>query len=319
MISVIIPVYNESHNLKDLYPRLSGVMDNCGESYELIFVDDNSADDSYSVLKGFAKNNGQVKLIRLCRNFGQTLAIQAGIDNAKGELLVIMDADLQNDPADIPMLLAKVRQGYDAVSGWRKNRKDPLFSKKIPSYIANKLIGALFGIKIHDLGCGLKAYKKEVFRGLRLYGEMHRLLPVYLAMRGVTMAEVEVSHVQRGSGKSHYGWTRIFKVSLDLVTLRFFDSYATKPIYFFGGFGLFLMACGMIAGAAVIIRTIVFGGVWISPLLFISLMFFTMGMMLVLMGLIAEIIIRIYYGSGVEANQPYQIKDIFQKNGHSVT
>jgi glycosyltransferase involved in cell wall biosynthesis len=292
-------------------------MDDLSEIYELIFVDDNSADDSYAVLKRFAAGNERVKLIRLGRNFGQTLAIQAGIDNAKGDLLVIIDADLQNDPVDIPLLLEKVRQGYDVVSGWRINRKDPLFAKKIPSYVANKLIGILFGIKIHDLGCGLKAYKKEVFRGLRLYGEMHRLLPVYLAMRGVTMAEVEVSHTQRSSGKSHYGWTRIFKVCLDMVTLRFFDSYATKPIYFFGGFGLFLMACGMICGTAVMIRTIVFAGLWISPLLFISLMFFTMGMMLVLMGLMAEIIIRIYYGAKAEDNQPYQIKDIFQKNDHS--
>jgi glycosyltransferase involved in cell wall biosynthesis len=314
MISVIIPVYNEAENLKSFYPRLAKVMDKSGEDHELIFVDDNSSDDSYLLLKGFAKKSARVKLIRFCRNFGQTLAIQAGIDNAKDGLLVMMDADLQNDPEDIPLLLAKIRQGYDAVSGWRRNRKDPLFAKKIPSYLANKLIGFLFGVKIHDLGCGLKAYKKDVFKGLRLYGEMHRLLPVYLATRGVTIAEVEVSHNHRSSGKSHYGWSRIFKVSLDLVTLRFFDSYATKPIYFFGGFGLALIFFGAVVGITVIIRTVFFAGVWISPLLFISLMFFTMGMMLVLMGLMAEIIIRIYYGPGLENNQPYQIREIFQEN-----
>ena len=316
MISVIIPVYNEAKNLKALYPRLARVMDGAGEDYELIFVDDNSSDGSDAALKEFARDDPRIKLIRLCRNFGQTLAIQAGIDNAGGSFLVMMDADLQNDPEDIPLLLDKIRQGYDSVSGWRKNRKDPLFSKKIPSYLANKLISILFGVKIHDLGCGLKAYKKDVFKGLRLYGEMHRLLPVYLASRGVTMAEVAVAHNQRGSGRSHYGWSRIFKVSLDLVTLRFFDSYATKPIYFFGGFGLALIFSGVAIGMAVIIRWMFFAGLWISPLLFISLMFFTMGMMLVLMGLTAEIIIRIYYGPGLENNQPYQIREIFQEGAH---
>lgn len=312
MLSIIIPVYNEAGNLRLLHPRLIDVLDNLNKEYELIYVDDSSTDDSYSLLQGFALSNEKIKIIHLARNFGQTLAIQAGIDYSKGDILILMDADLQNEPTDIPKLLHKINEGYDVVSGWRRQRKDSLFNKKIPSLIGNKLISFLFGINLHDLGCTLKAYKKDVIKNIRLYGEMHRLMPLYAAMRGASIAEVEVSHNPRLMGKTHYGWSRVFKVSLDLITVRFFEKYSTKPIYFFGSVGISLFISGMAIGIMVVIRKVFFRGIWISPLLFISLMFVTMGVQLILMGLLAEIIIRIYYRFQTEPT--YLIKDIFEKN-----
>jgi glycosyltransferase involved in cell wall biosynthesis len=312
MLSIIIPVYNEAKNLRLLHTQLIQVLDKLNKECEVIYVDDSSTDDSYELLEGFAQTNGRIKIIRLARNFGQTLAIQAGIDHAKGDILIFMDADLQNDPADIPKLAFKIEEGYDVVSGWRRNRKDPIFNKKIPSFIGNSLISLLFGTKLHDLGCTLKAYKREVITHIRLYSEMHRLLPLYAAMNGASIAEVEVSHNPRLTGKTHYGWSRVFKVSLDLITLRFFEIYSTKPIYFFGGAGIVLLILGFVMGVIVVIRKILFQGVWISPLLFISLMFSTMGIQFILMGLLAEIIIRIYYRPQTEYT--YLIKEIFQKS-----
>lgn len=311
MLSIIIPLYNEADNLKLLHPKLIEVLNKLNKDYEVIYVDDNSTDGSHDLVREFAQSNEKVKIIRLARNFGQTLAIQAGIDYSKGDTLIFIDADLQNDPADIPKLLHKIEEGYDVVSGWRRYRKDSLLNKKIPSFIGNSLISFLFNIRLHDLGCTLKIYKREVLSNIRLYGEMHRLLPLYAVMRGASIAEVEVSHNPRLAGKTHYGWSRIFKVSLDLVTVRFFETYSTKPIYFFGGTGICLLILGIVIGVIVVIRKIMFKGVWISPLLFISLMFVTMGVQLILMGLLAEIIIRIYYKSQTEPT--YIVKDIFEK------
>jgi glycosyltransferase involved in cell wall biosynthesis len=257
-----------------------------------------------------ARLDERITVVRLTRNYGQTQAIQAGIDRAVGEVIILMDADMQNDPADIPGLLQKIDEGYDVVSGWRRHRKDPLLSKRIPSFVANSLISFLFGTKIHDVGCTLKAYRRDVLSNIRLYGEMHRLLPLYALMRGASVTEVEVTHNPRLRGKTHYGWSRIFKVSLDLITVRFFESYSTKPIYFFGGAGIVLCFLGAGVGAVVIIRKIFFAGAWISPLLFICLMFATMGLQLIFMGLLAEIIIRIYYRS--QSEPTYTVKDVFR-------
>lgn len=312
MLSIIIPIYNEAENLKSLHPSLIQVLENLGKEYELIYVDDGSRDDSYAFLQRSAQSNNKVKIIRLAKNFGQTLAIQAGIDHSEGDILIIMDADLQNDPDDIPKLLRKMDEGYDVVSGWRRQRKDPLFNKRIPSFIGNKLISFLFGVNLHDLGCALKLYRKDVIKNIRLYGEMHRLLPLYAAMRGASVAEVEVLHNPRLTGKTHYGWSRVFKVSLDLITVRFFEKYSTKPIYFFGSVGVGFFILGIITGAMVVIRKIFFKGIWISPLLFISLMFVTMGIQLILMGLLAEVIIRIYYKS--QSEDTYIIKNNFEKS-----
>lgn len=311
MISIIVPTYNEANSLNSLHAKLVGALGALNQEYEIIYVDDGSVDNSLELLKKIAQSNDKILVIRFKKNFGQTLAIQAGINHSKGEVLVFLDADLQNDPADIPKLLVKMSEGYDIVSGWRRHRKDPFLNKIVPSFIGNRLISFLFGIKIHDLGCALKAYKRDVIIDIRLYGEMHRLLPLYALMRGAAIAEVEVAHSPRLEGKTHYGWLRVFKVSLDLVTIRFFEGYSTKPIYFFGGAGIGLSLLGVFAGIVVIIRKIFLKGVWISPLLFISLMFIAMGIQFILMGLLAEIIIR---KGQSEQNQTYLIKDIFRKN-----
>lgn len=316
MVSLIIPVYNEEKNLAPLNSRISEVMERSNKEYEVIYVDDCSKDASLAVLKGLAAADNKLKIISLARNSGQTLAIQAGIDNSKGSILVFMDADTQNEPGDIPKLLSKIEEGYDVASGWRKERKDPFLQKRLPSFIANSLISFLFKIRIHDLGCALKAYRKEVFANIRLYGEMHRLLPLYAAINGASIAEVEVSHSSRTSGKSHYGWSRLFKVSLDLVTIRFFGSYATRPIYFFGGVGIFFLAIGMATAAIIVVRKLLFGGIWVSPLLFIFFLFILVGVQLVLIGLLAEIIIRIYYGSG--SNPAYIVRDIYAPDKQNI-
>lgn len=313
MVSVIIPIYNEVNNLSLLHAKLIGVLNGLNREYEVIYVDDGSSDNSFELLKGFTQSNNNVLAIRFKKNFGQTSAIQAGISYSKGDILIFIDADLQNEPSDIPKLLIKISEGYDVVSGWRKQRRDSFLNKVVPSFIGNSLISFLFGIKLHDLGCSLKAYKREVIANIRLYGEMHRLLPLYAAMRGASIAEVEVTHSPRLSGKTHYGWSRALKVSLDLITIRFFEAYSTKPIYFFGGAGLGLLFLGMLVGVLVAIRTFFFKGVWISPLLFISIMFVTMGIQFILMGLLAEIIIRIYYKNQTDHNQTYLIKEIFGK------
>jgi len=309
MISIIIPVQNEVQNLKELRERLLIVAATLKQDWEIIFVDDHSTDGSGKVLSEFCRQQGKLKTIRLAKNFGQTLAIQAGIDHSKGDILIFLDADLQNDPADITKLLDKMKEGYDVVSGWRKNRKDPLFAKRIPSVLGNIFISFLFKIKLHDIGCTLKAYRKEVISHIRLYGEMHRILPLYALMRGARITEVEISHNPRIAGRTHYGLSRIFKVCLDLITVRVFSSYSTKPIYFFGGTGIIFLILGNTVGLAVIIRKILFRGTWVSPLLFISLMFGTVGLQLIFMGILAELIIRIYHESHSE--KAYLISKIF--------
>jgi len=315
MLSIVIPFYNEKDVLIKFHSALSDVLSKMNCEHEIIYVDDGSTDGGFSILEELSRSDSRVQVIRLAKNFGQTLAIQAGIDRSSGERLVFLDADLQNAPGDIPKLVAKMDEGFDVVCGWRKYRKDPVFSKKIPSFIGNKIISSLFGIKIHDLGCTLKVFKREVISQIKLYGEMHRLLPLYAAMRGASIAEVVVTHNHRTSGKSHYGWSRVVKVALDLITIRFFETYSTKPIYFFGTAGISLLFLGMVTGAIVFIRTVFLNGLWVSPLLFISMFSITMGMQFILLGILAEIIIRIYYKSRTDDTQTYLIKDSDKKNG----
>lgn len=311
MISIIIPVQNEVKNLKELHERLLAVTGTLKQDWEIIFIDDHSTDGSEEILSEFCRRQGKLKTIRLANNFGQTLAIQAGIDHSKGDVLVFLDADLQNDPADIPKLLDKMDEGYDVVSEWRKKRKDPLFKRIIPSVISNVFISFLFKIKLHDIGCTFKAYRKEAISHIRLYGEMHRILPLYALMRGARITEVEISHNPRMAGRTHYGWSRIFKVFLDLITARFFLSYSTNPIYFFGGMGAIFLTLGTMVASAIVIRKIVFQGAWVSPLLFISLMFGAVGLQLIFMGILAEIMIRIYHESHSE--KTYLISKIYSE------
>lgn len=296
MISIVIPVYNEEKNLVVLQKEIGDAMKGAG-AYEVVYVDDGSTDGSPKVLSGIKAQFREVKVIELLRHFGQTEAMQAGIDHASGDTLVFLDADLQNDPKDIPKLLSKIEEGYDVVSGWRKGRKDPFITRRIPSFFANLLISKISKVKLHDLGCTLKAYRKEALENVRLYSEMHRLIPLYVARQGGRLAEVEVSHRKRVAGRSKYGLTRFFRVVLDFYVAEFMNGFLNKPMYVFGGWGIFLTFLAFCLGIFISLRKIFWGGEWVSPLLFILVMLIIVSVQLILMGLIAEITIRIYYES----------------------
>ncbi|HPX91045.1 MAG TPA: glycosyltransferase family 2 protein, partial [Spirochaetota bacterium] len=274
----------------------------------IIFVDDGSSDSSYDILKEIASSDKNVRLVRFRRNFGQTAAMAAGIDYSKGEVIVFMDSDLQNEPEDIGKLLEKIDEGYDVVSGWRANRQDKLISRKIPSKIANWLIARVTGVPLHDLGCSLKAYRGEVLRQVNLYGEMHRFIPVHASWIGARITEVPVGHHARQFGKSKYGIKRTFKVLLDLITVKFMGSYSTKPIYIFGGTGIFLLLLGFLSGAAVVAMKILLHHNMIrNPLLLMTVMLIILGVLFIQMGIIAEIMIRIYHES--QKLPPYRVRE----------
>ncbi len=298
-LSLIIPVYNEAENLPLLHQRVKQALESLDMGWEVIYVDDGSRDESLKILEEMAANDPQrVTVVSFRRNFGQTAAIAAGIDHAQGELIVLMDADLQNDPADIPMMIDKISEGYDVVSGWRVNRQDRLFSRKLPSHVANWLISLVTGVHLHDYGCTLKAYRREVLTGFRLYGEMHRFIPAYASSVGASIIEVPVHHHPRQFGKTKYGLSRTLKVVLDLFTVKFLISYANKPIYLFGGTGAVLIGISLITLLALIIRRITLNEHLIrSPLLLLSVMLFILGFQSLLLGLIAELLARTYHES----------------------
>lgn len=311
MISVIVPVYNEEESLEVLHRELRETLGPLGRNYEIICVDDGSRDNSLGVLGNIVQQDVHVKIVQLARHYGQTEAMQAGIDYAKGDIIIFIDADLQNDPRDIPRLLAKMDQGYDMVSGWRKNRKDLLFSKKLPSFVANCLISQFSKVRLHDYGCSLKAYRRDVIKQIRLYAEMHRFIPIYASRLGASICEIEVSHRKRMTGKSKYNLMRIPRVVLDFFVAEFINNYLNKPMYIFGTSGLFSLFLGAATGAFIIIRKVFFGGVWISPLLFIMVLLIIIGFQFVLMGFLAEISIRLYYKSGGELT--YAVKLIIDR------
>jgi len=296
-LSVVIPIFNEEENITPLYRELKTVLEGMRAKYEVIFVDDGSDDGSNKVLQKLAKDDKGIKVIQFRKNFGQTAALAAGVEHARGEIIVTMDGDGQNDPRDIPRLLEKLEQGYDVASGWRKNRKDPLLNKKFPSALANKLISWLTRVKLHDYGCTLKAYRRDILKDVRLYGEMHRFIPAYASWVGARITEMEVAHYPRRHGRSKYGLSRTTSIILDLMTFLFLQRYSTKPIRLFGGAGITLLGLGIVTGLFVLYRRIIWGGVWISPMILISFFFITMGVMFILLGLIAEIIIRTYHES----------------------
>src|SRR5690606_19814533 len=247
-ISLFLPVLDEEENLEPMYKKIAAALAELGRTAEVIFVDDGSTDRSLAILKEIAAKDDRVRVISLRRNYGQTAAMAAGIDAAKGEILIPMDADLQNDPADIKRLLDKLDEGYDVVSGWRKNRQDKLVSRKIPSQIANHVISWIGGVPLHDYGCSLKAYRREVLKDVKLYGEMHRFIPIYASWAGARVTEIPVDHHARTAGKSKYGISRTIKVIFDLITIKFMAEYHTKPLYVFGGFGLLAFVISFIAG-----------------------------------------------------------------------
>lgn len=298
-LSLIVPVYNEQDNLPLLFAAITESMNTLGKVWEVIYVDDGSRDNSLAVLSEQAEKDPEhVRVISFRRNFGQTAAIAAGLDYSQGDIIVLLDADLQNDPRDIPMLLEKLDEGYDLVSGWRKQRKDNAITRNLPSMMANKMISMVTGVELHDYGCTLKAYRRGALEGFRLYGEMHRFIPVFAHSVGARITEVVVNHQPRRFGKTKYGLERTVKVILDLFTVKFLVSFSSKPIYLFGGTGLGLMVMSALLMIYLFIRRIFFlVGVTGSPLFQTSMMFFILGFQSMLMGLIAELLVRTYHES----------------------
>jgi len=298
-LSLIVPVYNEEENLPLLIEAIQKALDPLPYTWEVVLVDDGSEDGSLQVLTQLAeKFPDQLRVVSFRRNFGQTAAIAAGLDNARGEIIVLLDADMQNDPADIPMLLEKLEEGYDLVSGWRKRRQDKYLTRTLPSNLANMLISRVTRVPLHDYGCTLKAYRREVLEGFRLYGEMHRFIPVFAYSVGAKITEVQVNHHPRKFGKGKYGLERTVKVILDLFTVKFLVSYSSKPIYLFGGAGLALIfGSGAMLLYLGIRRVLTSISVLGSPFFQLSVMLFILGFQSVLMGLIAELLVRTYYES----------------------
>jgi len=314
-ISIIVPVYNESESLPLLHQSLHNSLDDHTEfEWEVIYVDDGSSDDSLEVLEKLTDNDpNYTTTVALRRNFGQTAAIAAGIDYSQGEIIVLLDADLQNDPADIPMMIEKIDQGYDIVSGWRKKRNDTFITRRFPSHIANWLISAVTGVHLHDYGCTLKAYRREVLTGFRLYGEMHRFIPAYADAVGARIAEVPVHHHGRKYGVTKYGLNRTIKVILDLFTTKFLISYSHKPIYLFGGAGLLLIFFSFAVMLFLMVRRLWIGtSVLASPLFQMSAMFVILGFQSILMGLMAELLARTYHES--QAKPTYTIRKVITGN-----
>ncbi|MCR5814724.1 MAG: glycosyltransferase family 2 protein [Desulfovibrio sp.] len=297
MISLVIPVYNEEGSLPLLFAAIAELSKQYPDM-EAIFIDDGSKDSSLALLREEAGIHPYCKVISFARNTGQTAAIQAGIDHASGDVLIFLDSDLQNDPRDIPALLAKLDEGYDVVSGWRKERKDNPIKRNLPSHIANAIISYVSNVPLHDYGCTLKAYRKEVIKGVRLYGEMHRFIPVYAAWRGAKVTEIPVTHHARRFGFSSYGLERVFKVLLDIFVIKFLDCYFSKPIYVFGGFGLLAIFLSFLAlFVALGLKFFADTSLIQTPLPLFSGIAFLLGGISILLGLLAEVLSRTYFAA----------------------
>ncbi|MCX8147505.1 MAG: glycosyltransferase family 2 protein [Candidatus Woesearchaeota archaeon] len=306
-ISIVIPAYNEEKNISPLYNELKPIVNRISEKHEIIFIDDGSTDKTFDELMKIKKRDPKVKIIKFRKNFGQTAALDAGFKNAQGKVIIAMDADLQNDPADIPMLLEKMKEGYDVVSGWRHKRKDSI-SKKLFSRIANICRRMLTGENIHDSGCTLKAYKKECFENLDLYGEMHRYIPALLMWKGFKIGELKVNHRQRKFGKTKYSITRIIKGALDLLVVLFWQKYSTRPIHLFGGLGLLIGFTGFIIAFMMTIQRLFLNvSIGNRPLLLLAILLMIVGILFILFGLIADILVKIYY----KEHSNYNIKEVY--------
>jgi glycosyltransferase involved in cell wall biosynthesis len=307
-LSVLIPVYNEEGNLSLLHDKLDVVLKKTKRAYEIIFVDDGSSDGTLEILLDLRERNPNLKVISFSRNFGQTAALSAGIDFSKGDIIIPMDGDLQNDPEDILPLLQKIGEGYDVVSGWRKGRKDPFLTRRLPSMIANKIISWIGGVYLHDYGCTLKAYRRDILKNIRLYGEMHRFIPIYAQWIGARVSEIPVRHFPRGSGVSKYGMSRVVKVILDLMVVKFLLSYSQKPIYVFGGLGLLMILGGFFSGGyAIYLKLFKEVSFILTPLPLLCVLLLMLGFLSILMGFLAEILTRTYYES--QGKPTYQIRE----------
>jgi len=311
-LSIVIPVYNEVDNVRDLHRELTAALDPLGRPYEILLVDDGSTDGTQAALVAIERDDPRVRVLRLRRNFGQTAAFSAGFDHARGDVIVTSDGDLQNDPRDIPALLARLDEGYDMVCGWRRKRQDS-FSRVLPSRIANGIISWATGVRLHDYGCSLKAIRAEVVKGLRLYGEMHRFIPAVASWMGVSVDEMEVNHRPRTRGRSKYGLGRTLRVLLDLFTVKFMLAYGTRPAHFFGKLGL---ASGS-AGTGILlylayVRLFADTAIWGRPLLLLGFLLFITGLILVCFGLVAELLVRIYHES--QGKPIYVVKEIARES-----
>ncbi len=312
-LSVVVPVFNEEKNIKILYQELIDVLIKLDLTFEIIFIDDGGTDKSLAILSELQENDSRIVVISFRRNFGQTAALSAGFDYARGDIIVTLDGDLQNDPKDIPQLLQKLSEGYDIVNGWRFDRKDSFFSRRLPSIIANKIISYSTNVKLHDYGCTLKAFRKEITQNIKLYGEMHRFIPAIASGMGSSVAEIKVNHRERKFGKSKYGISRTIRVVLDLITVKFLLSYATRPIQIFGLLGF---SCGTIGFCIAVYLTIQrqFYGISLAnrPILLLAILLIFMGLQFVTLGLLAELQSRTYHEA---QNKPiYMIRQIL-KNG----
>lgn len=312
-ISVVIPLYNEEESIPHLRTALTEALAHYGDAYEVIIVDDGSKDRSYQLLCEWAAADSHLTVIRLRRNFGQTAAFSAGFDYARGEVVITMDADLQNDPADVPKLMAKMDEGYDIVSGWRINRQDRFLDRKLPSMIANRLISNVTDVQLHDYGCSLKAYRRDVLQHVRLYGELHRFIPALASQVGGTVTEVPVNHRARQFGRSKYGISRTIRVMLDLILVWFLGSYSTRPIHVFGAMGLLSAGGGVLIGLYLTFLKLFLGeNIGGRPMLLLAVLLVVIGVQLITMGLLGEMIIRTYHES---QNKPiYVVREVAGRN-----
>jgi glycosyltransferase involved in cell wall biosynthesis len=297
-ITVVVPVLNEEESLPILYQRLSQVLTEHGYQYEIIIIDDGSTDGSFEILRALQSQDDHLRLVRFRRNYGQTAAFAAGFDRARGDVIITIDADLQNDPADIPALMAKIDEGYDVVSGWRVDRQDRFLDRRLPSLMANRLIGWATGVRIHDYGCSLKAYRREVLQDVQLYGELHRFIPALAHAAGASVAEIPVNHHPRRYGKAKYGLSRTVKVFLDILSVRFLMSFSTRPLHIFGLLGLGSFFAGLVVLLYLaIVRLFLLQPISNRPLTLLGILLTMLGVQLVTSGLLAELVIRTYYES----------------------
>lgn len=310
-VSIIIPIYNEIENVPLLAGSILEVMDNYNSTYEAIFIDDGSTDGTHKILKQLCEEHKCLKTIRFRKNFGQTAAMAAGFDNAQGNVIIAMDGDLQNDPKDIPKLIEKLNEGYDVVNGWRKDRQDAFINRRLPSMIANWLIGKVTGVRLHDYGCSLKAYRSETIKMVSLYGEMHRFIPALASIEGAVITEMEVTHHARQFGQSKYNIMRTFKVILDLMTVTFLKKFATRPLHVFGRAGLIAFFFGFCCSAYLTIDKLFFGHpIGDRPLLLLGILLIMTGIQLISTGIIAELQIRTYFES--QHKPIYRVKEVYE-------